>query len=102
VPFRKAHEIVGRIVREAEALGRSLSELSLAELQAFAPEFEASAVGLKADDIVSARQVQGGPAPEQVRIQLQRAAERIESNRAWITEFAARLPTLEGVTRGSA
>jgi argininosuccinate lyase len=99
MPFRKAHEIVGRIVREAEGSGRSLSDLSLSELQAFAPEFDASAVGLQATDMVAARQVYGGPAPDQVRAQLTLARQHMEANRAWAEEHAARLPTLESVTR---
>jgi len=102
VPFRKAHEIVGRIVRQAEASGRSLADFSLSELQTFAPEFELSVVGLQATDIVAARQVYGGPAPEQVRAQLRNAAERMAANRAWVEEYAARLPRLEGVTRDTA
>jgi len=35
VPFREAHRIVGRTVREAAARGASLSELTLLELRAF-------------------------------------------------------------------
>jgi argininosuccinate lyase len=99
VPFRTAHEVVGLIVRAAESSGRSLSDLSLAELRAFAPEFEASAVGLQAADIVAARRVCGGPAPDQVRAQLRSAAERMASHRGWVTEQAVKLPTLESVTR---
>jgi argininosuccinate lyase len=98
VPFRQAHEIVGRIVRSAEASGRGLADFSLDELRAFSPEFEASAVGLRAGQIVGARRVVGGPAPEQVQVQLQTAGERTAASRAWATEYVARLPTLESVT----
>jgi argininosuccinate lyase len=98
VPFRTAHEIVGRIVRQAESSGRSLANFSLSELQAFSPEFESSAVGLRAADIVAARQVYGGPAPDQVRAQLKFATDRTAAHRTWIDEQAARLPTLQSVT----
>jgi argininosuccinate lyase len=98
VPFREAHEIVGRIVRAAEATGRSLADLSLEELHSFSPAFEASAVGLTAADVAAARRVVGGTAAEQVRAQVRFAAERNAAQLAWVNELARRLPTLEGVS----
>jgi argininosuccinate lyase len=98
VPFRTAHEIVGRIVRAAEASGRGLSDFSLEELQSFSPAFEAAAVGLRAADVVAARHVFGGPSPEQVERQLRFARERVGARRAWVEKYAARLPTLASVT----
>jgi len=98
VPFRHAHEIVGHIVRAAEASGRGLSEFSLDELRAFSPVFQPSAVGLKAEQIVDARRVVGGPAPRRVAIELRSARERTEAHRTWAAEHAARLPTLDSVT----
>jgi argininosuccinate lyase len=98
VPFRQAHEIVGRIVRAAEASNRGLAEFSLDELREFSPVFEASAVGLKPEQIVEARKVPGGPAPAQVERQLRAASECTSAHRAWVTECGARLPTLDSVT----
>jgi len=40
VPFRRAHEIVGRIVRYCLEGDKTLMELSLREYKGFAPEFE--------------------------------------------------------------
>lgn len=98
VPFRQAHEIVGRIVRAAETAGRALGSFSLNELRAFSPLFEASAVGLQPADLVRARNLVGGPAPEQVRAQLEFASAWTREQRGWIERFAARLPTLASVT----
>jgi argininosuccinate lyase len=98
VPFRQAHEVVGRIVRAAEAAERSLGAFSLEELREFSPVFEASAVGLTAEQVVEARQVYGGPAPAQVELQVRAAQERLAAQRAWVEEYAAKLPTLESVT----
>jgi argininosuccinate lyase len=98
VPFRQAHEIVGRIVRLAESSCRSLADLSLDELRTFSPVFEPSAVGLHAAAVVAARTVAGGPAPAQLAAQLAFATERTRSHRAWAEAHAARLPTLESVT----
>ena len=98
VPFRQAHEIVGRIVRAAETSGHGLADFSLDELQQFSGAFEASAVGLSAQQVVAARTVYGGTAPQQVSVQVRTAAERLEVHRAWLEQHAAKLPTLESVT----
>jgi argininosuccinate lyase len=98
MPFRQAHEIVGRIVRAAEASHRSLADLSLDELRAFSPVFEASAVGLSAEQIVAARSLVGGPAPAQAEAQVHAARARTTAQREWVATYAARLPTLESVT----
>ena len=99
VPFRQAHEIVGRIVRAAEASGRGLEAFSLLELREFSPRFEDSAVGLRPADIVAARDVVGGTAPDQVATQIRAAHQHMAETRAWIEAYAARLPTLASVTR---
>jgi argininosuccinate lyase len=101
MPFRQAHEVVGRIVRAAEASERSLASFSLDELREFSALFEDSAVGLNAEQVVEARQVYGGPAPEQVELQLRAARQRLADQRAWVAEYAAKLPTLESVTADS-
>ena len=98
VPFRTAHEVVGRIVRAAEASGRSLADFSVSELRAFSPVFEESAVGLRAAQVAAARDVVGGTAPSQVEAQLRDARERVAQHRAWAEVSAARLPTPESVT----
>jgi argininosuccinate lyase len=98
LPFRQAHEIVGHIVRAAEASERRLDDFSLEELQVFSPLFEASAVGLQATDVVAARDGIGGTAPGQVIRQLALARERLEATRQWIDAHAQRLPTVESVT----
>ena len=102
VAFRLAHEIVGRIVRAAETSGRSLGAFSLDELRAFSPLFEPSAVGLSAADLVRARNLFGGPAPDQVRAQLAFARNRVTENRAWVERSATRVPNLASVTSSTA
>jgi argininosuccinate lyase len=101
LPFRQAHEIIGHIVRAAEDSGRGLDEFSLEELWVFSPLFEPSAVGLKAEDMVAARDVTGGTAPAQVLAQLEAARQRSEASRQWVTLNGQRLPTLATVTADS-
>jgi len=98
LPFRQAHEIVGHIVRAAEASQRRLDSFTLSELQAFSALFEASAAGLQAPEVVAARDVIGGTAPGQVANQLRLARERLGATRQWIDARLQTLPTLESVT----
>jgi argininosuccinate lyase len=100
MPFRHAHEVVGRIVRAAEASGQSLSSFSLEELRGFSSLFDAAAVGMRASDVVAARNLVGGPAPEQVEAQLMNASALTESHRTWVSALSARLPTLDRLTTG--
>jgi argininosuccinate lyase len=63
IPFRQAHEIVGRIVRHCLEHGRTLEDLTLAELRTFSPRFDAEVFAAVAlDAAVDRRQVRGGPA----------------------------------------
>ncbi len=66
--FRDAHEAVGLAVRLGIDTGRDLSELTLAELQAFSPLIEADVFdSLTLEGSVSARSHVGGTAPDTVR-----------------------------------
>ncbi len=77
VPFRDAHEAVGRAVRAAVETGRELSELTLDELRAFSPVIEDDVFEvLTLDGSVAARSHPGGTAPGQVRAAITRARER--------------------------
>jgi argininosuccinate lyase len=100
LPFRQAHEVVGRLVKAAESRQRALSDFTLDELREFSQLFESSAVGLRAADVVNARHVLGGTAPGQVAAQLEEARARGARSTAWATEQEQRLPTLERATRG--
>ena len=98
LPFRQAHDVVGRLVRAAESSGRPLDSYSLEELRGFSPLFGEAAIGLRPAEIVAARDVTGGTAPRQVAAQLRLAAVRLEHTRAWLADHVARLPTLARVT----
>jgi argininosuccinate lyase len=71
IAFREAHEIVGAIVRETAAAGKTLEDLSASDLRRFSRAFEADAVAiLRAENSVARRAVEGGPAPSAVKIRL--------------------------------
>jgi len=70
-PFRQAHEIVGAIVRETTEAGRTLEDLSIAELRQHSSAFGADAIAmLRAENSVARRTIEGGPAPSTVKRRL--------------------------------
>ena len=78
VPFRDAHEAVGRAVRSAVETGRDLSEMSLDDLREFSPVIESDVFEvLTLEGSVAARNHPGGTAPAQVRAAIARARERL-------------------------
>ena len=78
LPFRDAHEVVGKAVALGVARGCDLAELSLADLKAFSPLVEDDVFGvLTLEGSVAARDHIGGTAPARVRAAIQRARERI-------------------------
>jgi len=77
VPFRDAHGIVARAVREAESLGCDLSGLPLAVLKRFSPAIGADVFqSLSLEGSVAARDHPGGTAPKRVSAAVARARAR--------------------------
>jgi len=72
VPFREAHEIVGKALRGAEHDGKSIREMPLQRLREFSPAFD-SEVGtvLALESALARRSVAGGTAPGAVRAALE-------------------------------
>ncbi|MCZ6667817.1 MAG: argininosuccinate lyase [Gammaproteobacteria bacterium] len=69
--FRDAHEVVGSVVAYAIDKGKDLSDCKLQELQAFDRRIEADVFDvLSLEGSVNARNVIGGTAPKQVKIQI--------------------------------
>ncbi len=74
LPFREAHEIVGRTVRYGIEQGKELGELTAAELERFSPLLGPDAVeAITVEASLRARHVVGGTAPEAVHAALIRA-----------------------------
>lgn len=72
--FRKAHEVIGRIVVFAIQQGRELNELSLAECQQFSHLFEEDLFQvISLESCLAGKRQLGGTAPEQVRQEIARA-----------------------------
>jgi argininosuccinate lyase len=78
VPFRDAHEIVGKTVRYGLGHGKELAELSLDEFRQMSPLIDEDVYeAITVEASLRARAVIGGTAPEAVRRQLEEARELI-------------------------
>ena len=74
VEFRKAHEIVGRVVVYAIDRRLELGQLSLAEYRNFSPLFDEDLYpALSLDSSLAGKGQIGGTAPDQVRQEIERA-----------------------------
>jgi argininosuccinate lyase len=82
VPFREAHEVVGKVLRAAEQEGKSIREMPIERLKEFSPAFGRDlATVLTLESALARRAVAGGTAPAAVR--------------AALGEFKARLGKIE-------
>jgi len=80
VPFRRAHGIVGKLVRQAEKRGLDVTELGLDQLQEAAPEFGPDVRrGLSVEAALRAKRAAGGTAPSRVRAALAAWKRRVAS-----------------------
>jgi argininosuccinate lyase len=78
VPFRDAHEVVGKSVAYCVDKGCDLADLGLDELQRFSPQIAADVFDyLTLEGSVAARDHVGGTAPTQVRRAIASARRRI-------------------------
>ena len=79
MPFRDAHEVVGKSVAYGIESGKDLGEMSLEELQQFSGTIDADVFEvLTLEGSVSARNHIGGTAPSQVRAAVVRGKSRLQ------------------------
>lgn len=79
LPFRDAHEVIGKIVLYAIQSNKFLLDLSFEEYQGFSPLFEEDIyVVLAPEHVVGVRNSFGGTAPEQVEKQIQLAEGKLQ------------------------
>jgi argininosuccinate lyase len=79
LPFREAHQVVGRVVRLSEERGVAITELELEALQAISPHFGPDvADAMTVPAALAARDLPGGTGPGAVRTQLAAARATLE------------------------
>jgi argininosuccinate lyase len=75
MPFRQAHDLVGKLLREAERQNKKWTQLALPELKKISPEFaDTFFKGLNVEAALAAKAVPGGTARDSVR----KACEELE------------------------
>src|SRR5712664_2144825 len=68
VPFRQAHDLIGKVLREAEKQGKPWTQLSLEDVRKISPLFEKDFLdGPSVESALASKRVPGGTAPENVR-----------------------------------
>jgi argininosuccinate lyase len=78
VPFRQAHDIVGKVLREAERQEKVWTDLPIEDLKKISPAFEADfSAGLNVTAALAAKNVPGGTAPDSVRRAISDLEERL-------------------------
>ncbi|MBP8742730.1 MAG: argininosuccinate lyase [Acidaminococcaceae bacterium] len=88
LPFRQAHEVVGKCVAYAIKAGKFLPEITLAKYKEFSELFEADLLEtLKPENCVAARTSYGGPAFTENTKQLIRGAEILDMQRAVLEDL---------------
>jgi len=79
VPFRDAHEAVGKLVAQCEREGTTFDQLTLAEFQAAHPAFREDVLGIDLAAALEARDVPGGTAPSAVASAREAALVRLDA-----------------------
>jgi argininosuccinate lyase len=80
LPFRDAHEVVGKAVAHGIETGSDLAEMELATLQGFCPDIREDVYQvLTLEGSIAARDHLGGTAPGQVAAAAARASERLQT-----------------------
>ncbi|WP_257351347.1 argininosuccinate lyase [Pseudalkalibacillus decolorationis] len=81
MPFREAHDIIGRVVLYAIKSQKYLLDLSIVEYKRFSPLFEEDIFDiLEPEHVMNARDSHGGTATSQVKKQIEQAESKLNSS----------------------
>lgn len=89
LPFRQAHEVIGKTVLYCIRQNKYLLDLALDEYKQFSELFDERIYEvLQPESVVNARNVYGGTATPQVTEAIARAEAELERSAAWVNEYA--------------
>jgi argininosuccinate lyase len=78
LPFRQAHDVIGKVLREAERQNKPWTQLSLEDVQQISPLFEKDFLsGLTVEKAIATKSVPGGTAADTVKLAIAALQERI-------------------------
>ncbi|WP_135552242.1 argininosuccinate lyase [Paenibacillus cymbidii] len=91
MPFRQAHEVIGKIVLYCIQNKKYLLDLTIEEFGGFSKLFDPRIYEvLQPEHVVNARNVYGGTAANQVAEAIGRADKQLAETTAWIDQYAAK------------
>ncbi len=80
IPFRQAHDLVGKLLREAERQAKPWTQLSLEEFRRISPAFDADvADALQLAAALQSKNVPGGTAENSVRAAISQLEQKLKS-----------------------
>ncbi|CAM5795395.1 MULTISPECIES: argininosuccinate lyase [Brevibacillus] len=87
MPFRQAHEVIGKLVLYCITQGKFLADLTLEEYQEHSPHFEQDVyAAIDVRTVVDARDVFGGTGSKRVQAAIERADKAISELKDWVDE----------------
>lgn len=88
LPFRQAHEVIGKIVLYCIQNKKYLLDLKIEEFHQFSKLFDANIYDvLQPENVVNARNVYGGTASNQVSGAIERAQRQLEETNDWVQAY---------------
>lgn len=88
LPFRQAHEVIGKTVLYCIQNNKYLLDLTMDEFKQFSPLFDDTIYHvLQPETVVNARNVYGGTASGQVSQAIERAEKRLTATHVWVQEY---------------
>jgi argininosuccinate lyase len=91
MPFRQAHEVIGKTVLYCIQHNKYLLDLSLEEFRRFSALFQDDIYQvLQPEHVVNARNVYGGTAKSQVAEAVARGEQMLDQTKAWFEEYSSR------------
>ncbi len=91
LPFRQAHEVIGKTVLYCIQQNKFLLDLTLDEFKQFSELFDDRIYAvLQPEAVVNARNVYGGTATPQVEAAISRAEAELSHTSEWISEYEAK------------
>jgi argininosuccinate lyase len=88
LPFRQAHEVIGKIVLYCIQNKKYLLDMSMDEFGGFSELFDDKIYAiLQPEHVVNARNIYGGTASNQVSEAIDRAEEVLRQSSEWFTDY---------------
>jgi argininosuccinate lyase len=101
VPFREAHRVVGRIVRDLQKERRTFTHMNLEDWRQHSDRFDEDVLELfDVDRSLRRKEVAGGPGPKMVSRQLVRAATMVAKTRRIVPVLARQTGAVKEVGAG--